>query len=163
MLLNTHKKCINKIINIFLFLTSYLGIFIIWSSIINALLVPWDAILPQNRPPLGSIARTINDYFEISHFGSYIPYIILFGISLCILLLRIRKKGLKKIFQIVEHTALSHFLYIGLIIPLFVIYSWLKPIESEVGYNPLAIILHLAGISILFYVQYTNYTLQKKS
>lgn len=158
-----NSKRTNQIIDVFLFVTSYLGLFIIWAFVINALLVPWDGTLPQDRPPLGSTVRNINDYFEVSSFGSHLPYIILFVISLLIILLRIKKKGLTQVFQVLEHSAVSNFLYIGLLITLFFVYSLLSPSQAEAAYNPIAIIIHVAGIIVLFAVQYTGYTLQRKS
>ena len=153
----------NQIIDVFLFAASYFGLFIIWDFVINALLVPWDGTLPQDRPPLGSTVRSINDYFEITSFGSYLPFIILFGVSLLIVLLRIKKKGRAQVFQVLEHAAVSNFLYIGLLVTLFFVYSWLAPSQTEASYNPVAIIIHLAGIIVLFAIQYTGYTLNKKS
>lgn len=156
-------KRTNQIIDVFLFVASYFGLFIIWGFVINALLVPLDGALLQDRLPLESTVRTINDYFETASFGSYLPYIILFGMSLLIVLLRMKKKGLTQAFQVLEHAAVSNFLYIGLLVTLFFVYSWIVPSQSEVAYNPVAIIIHLAGIIVLFVVQYTGYTLQRKS
>jgi len=153
-----NTKPTNKIITILLFVASYLGLFIIWAFVINTLLVPWDGTLPQDRPPLGTTIRTINDYFEVSSFGSYLPFILLFIISLLIVLLRIRKKSRGQVYKIFEHTAFSNFIYIGLLITIFFIYVWLMPSQSKTAYNPLSIIIHLAGIIILFGVQYTGYT-----
>jgi hypothetical protein len=161
--IHMNSKRTNQIIDVFLFAASFLGLFIIWGFVINALLVPWDGTLPQDRPPLGSSVRTINDYFETASFGSYLPYIILFGISLLIVLLRIKKKGLSQVFQLLEHTAVSNFLYIGFLVTLFFVYLWLTPSQTEAAYNPVAIIIHLVGIIVLFAVQYTGYTLHRKS
>jgi hypothetical protein len=149
--------------NIFIFMTSYLGLFIMWGFIVNSLLVPWDGVSSQDRPPLGSTSYNINNYFETSSFGSYIPLMVLFVISLLIILLRIKKEGVTHTLEILEHTAVTNFLYIGLLVTLFFAYSWLVPPQAETSYNTGAIIIQLVGIVVLFGVQYTSHTLHKKS
>jgi uncharacterized membrane protein len=151
-----------KIITGFLFTASYIGLFIIWSTVINSLLVPWDGTLPQDRPPSGTISGSVNEYFETS-VGLYLILAILFAISLSIMALRIKKTGTAKTYQILEHTAISNLLYMGLLITLFALYAWIAPFKQDVGYSWFGIIMIIAGIIGLFAVQFTGYTLDKKN
>jgi len=150
----------NRIVTIFLFAASYFGLFIIWGFVINALLVPWDGTLPKDRPPLGELTRTFNDYFEVG-VGAYLPLVILLAISLLLIVLRIRNQGAAKTHQVLEHAAVSNLLYIGLLITLFFLYSWIMPPRAEAAYSLFGIIVNLAGIIALLVVQYTGYTLEQ--
>ena len=74
--------------------------------------------------------------------------------SLLLVVLRIKRQGTSKMYQIFEHSAVSNFFYIGLIVTLFFIYSWITPIQTEATYSPFGIIVNLAGIIVLFVFQY---------
>ncbi len=142
----------NKIITGFLFVASYFVLFIIWGFVSNALLVPWDGTLPQDRPALGSLSRTVNDYFEASN-GSYWPTVILVTVSLLIVILRMKKQGTGQTYQVLDSVAVSNFLYIGLLTTLFFIYSLIVPARAEIGYSFFAIGINLIAIAALFFVQ----------
>lgn len=151
----------NQALTFFLYGFSLFSLYVAWSFLINALLVPWDGTMLKDRP-VGTLTRTINDLFE-SGLASNILLTILMGISVLIVLLRLNKSGRNSIYKILDYAAIVNFFYLGLLIAISLPYVVLFPREVGMGLRPFSIILHFLGIGILFYLQYTGFSFQKKS
>lgn len=50
-------------------------LFVMIAAMTEGWLVPWDCICPPERPPLGTWARTVNDFFEVPP-GSILPGVV---------------------------------------------------------------------------------------
>lgn len=136
-------------------LCSYFGLFVFWSFLLNYLLAPWDGTLPTERPPLGTLDRSLNDFFESNIYGSTIPLIILIIVSIAVCAYKI-KTNKKDSVNAVTHLTSTNLLYIGLITTFSIIYLTINP-SSSIDYNPYAITLHTLAIIGLFTVQLTGF------
>lgn len=65
-------------------------LFIVTAAMVESLLVPWDLVYVEDRPPLGSWDRTVNDFFE-GQPGSVLPSGAIIAASAGLFVLRARR------------------------------------------------------------------------
>ena len=68
-------------VGIILLIGTWYLLFLWLMAMTESWLVPWDTWGEPVRPPVGTSARTVNDFFE-SGFGSYLPALIIIVTSL---------------------------------------------------------------------------------
>jgi hypothetical protein len=142
-------------------LCSYFGLFVLWSFLVNYLLAPWDGALLEQRPPIGTIDRTLNNFFESNIYGSTIPLLILVLVSLAICIYKL-KSNYKDSTKSIIHLTSTNLLYIGVLTTFSVIYLTISS-SNPADYNPYAITLHAFAILALFAVQITGFKPKLKS
>ena len=130
----------------------------IWiAAMTEGLLAPWDTV--PGRPPLGTWARTVNDFFGQSP-GAYLPSLVFVSISASLFVFGLRP-GSNKILLLLAFT-LTNLIFFGVDL-IFVILAhqlvngWLpSPGASfDAGYHRTwpAIVITAALITILFFAQ----------
>lgn len=165
MISNKRKKLITDGI---LLAISYGFLVFLWSTTLRALLVPYDGMPLENRPPSGTM-RTLNDYFEHKDSLLFILLALLVIGNVCLVLHRIHKRKMQTDY-VLQHTYVTNFLFFFFKVFVLIILASLdipRSIESVSASRALyelyvLIFVHLAFIFLLFVVHHKNITFHKK-
>ncbi len=165
MMLNKRKKLITDSI---LLSISYLLLIFLWSSALQAILIPYDGLNMEMRPNSGTL-RTINDFFEQRSYLLAIPIFLLVIGNIGLVLHRIHKRKMK-VDYVLQHTYVTNFLFFFFklfILTILAMFDIPHSLESVSPYRALdeiylLVFIHVAFIFLLFVVHHKNITFHKK-
>lgn len=147
---NLMKKLSKYLAPSFLLVGSYVVLFLIWDFMINSILVPWDGTLPENRPEVGTLMRDMNDFFEKLNVS--LPLILVL-IGVLILFVRTRIYP-KKVISSIEYAGITNMMYMVVAVLVDIL---MQLLSEDIGYNLSRMIVHVALVSMLFFMQAKNY------